>query len=675
MPDGILRARLRRQLRVIVGGVARVKATTIDMAELVSGTIQSYVIPRYQRRYEWNVSQWHGVARDTYELSLANSPLKHFFGSFLTRFQEGDGHVHYDLIDGQQRILTSGLWLIALNDHDKQFGRGVIPRQRWTIKVEVSAADKAVWEHLTNGKWHLLLAEGEPTPLFEGYLYFRWLLWLGPAALSEYLPLGESSGISSERIFPDLRKRHPKWTTPRTVNGLLDLFNVSQELLIKRLSSDKRKGGPDRRVEMLINPNPIEDAETLVKAFMNFQLIQMKYEPGQDEDESVIFRNLNGQGTPLASIDHVKNRLFLSIGAEGDRIHRDYWEPAELQLDKISYARKRDDAATLFLYDFLISRGVRDASKNRLAWQLETYQSLLAGAPGVNPNQKQIFIERHLVPAMWDWMVVVESGDKIRDPKAPHRLLPQLARDRIKSIQYSSIATIPFLLRLLTTWRNDQVSDEDFIQYLILLDGYLMRALIAGKSLSPMRAEIMGLLAGFPAYPSFVTVEEFRTQIRDIVQRQELDLSDAAMKRQLEEAQLYLSLSAGQCFNLLVGIETHSQPNPADFTAAKGKLGYTVEHIAPQTLKKWQSNLRAWEVSEDVMSSYIHRLGNLSLATRQFNSEQGNKPLAVKQGKLGQERALHLNQTWSTQAVWRPDEISSRARDLAQRFILRWPRP
>jgi hypothetical protein len=645
------------------------------MTELIGGTIQNYVIPRYQRRYEWKVSQWHGVARDTYELSLTNSPLKHFFGSFLTRFQEGAGNVHYDLIDGQQRILTSGIWLIALYDHDKQFGGGVIPRQRWTIKVEVSAADKDVWEHLTNGRWHLLLEEGEPTPLFEAYIYFRWLLWLGPMALSEYLPLGESSGKSSERIYPDLRKRHPKWLTQRTADGLLDLFRISQEALIKRLSNDKRKGGPDRRVEMLINPNPVDDAESLVKAFLNFQLIQMKYEPGQDEDESVIFRNLNGQGTPLASIDHVKNRLFLSIGLEGDRIHRDFWEPAELQLDKISYARKRDEAATLFLYDFLISRGVKDASKNRLAWQLETYQALLAGTGGVSPKSKQEFIESHLVPAMWDWMVVVESGEKIRDPKAPPRQLPLLARERLKSIQYSSIATIPFLLRLLSTWRHDRVSDGDFVQYLILLDGYLMRALIAGKSLSPLRAEIMGLLAGFPAYPGFVSVEEFRTRIRDIVQRQDLDLSDAAMKKLLEETPLYSTLAAGQCFNLLVGIETHGQPNPADFTAAKGKLGYTVEHIAPQTLKKWQSSLRSWNVVEDVMSSYIHRLGNLSLATRQFNSEQGNKPLAVKQGKLGQERALHLNQTWASQTVWRPEEITVRGRDLAQRFILRWPRP
>jgi len=68
-------------------------------------------------------------------------------------------------------------------------------------------------------------------------------------------------------------------------------------------------------------------------------------------------------------------RLFLSIGSEGDRIHKEYWEPAELQLDKVSYAKKRDEAGTLFLYDFLISRGVKDASKSRLAWQLETYQA------------------------------------------------------------------------------------------------------------------------------------------------------------------------------------------------------------------------------------------------------------------------------------------------------------
>lgn len=651
------------------------QSSTIDMSELIGGSIQRYAIPRYQRRYEWKVSQWHGVARDTYELRLASSPLKHFFGSILTRFQEGDGNIHYDLIDGQQRILTSGLWLIALYDHDKQFGKGTIQRQRWTIKVDVSAADRIVWEHLTNGTWHLLLEEGEPTPLFEGYLYFRWLLWLGSAALAEYLPLGESSGKSSERIYPDLRKRNPNWLNQRTPEGLEELFKQSRDLLIKRLSSEKHKGGPDRRVELLINPTPLDDAEALVKAFLNFQLIQMRFEAGQDEDESVIFRNLNGQGTPLASIDHVKNRLFLTIGSEGDKIHDDYWEPAELQLSKITYARKRDEAATLFLYDFLISRGVKGASKNRLAWQLEAYQAKLAGPTGVTPSDKKTFIVDHLVPAMWDWMSVVESSDQIRDPKAQSRRVPLLARERIKSIQYSSIATIPFLLRLFGTWRIGGVSDTDLLQYLVLLDGYLMRSLIAGKSLSPLRAEIMGLLASFPDAPGFVSVEEFRTKLREIVQRQDLDLSDGAVKKRLEEAPIYQELAAGQCFNLLLGIETHGQSNPADFAAQKGKLGYTIEHVAPQTLKKWQTNLRSWGVTEDRMASHIHRLGNLSLATRQFNSEQGNMPLAVKQGKLGQERALHLNQTWSNNQIWRPEEISVRGRELADRFLARWPRP
>ena len=159
------------------------------------------------------------------------------------------------------------------------------------------------------------------------------------------------------------------------------------------------------------------------------------------------------------------------------------------------------------------------------------------------------------------------------------------------------------------------------------------------------------------------------------MQRQDLDLSDGAVKKRLEEAPIYQELAAGQCFNLLLGIETHGQSNPADFAAQKGKLGYTIEHVAPQTLKKWQTNLRSWGVTEDRMASHIHRLGNLSLATRQFNSEQGNMPLAVKQGKLGQERALHLNQTWSNNQIWRPEEISVRGRELADRFLARWPRP
>lgn len=650
-------------------------ASSVDMLELISGQIANYVIPRYQRRYEWKVTQWHGVARDTFELTSSSPNVKHFFGSFLTRTQDRSTTVKYDLIDGQQRILTTGLWLIALADHDREFNFHTIPNQRWRLNVEVSAADKLVWQQITEGNWEILLEESDPAPLFEAYLYFRWLLWLGPSALSEYLPLGDVSGKGAERVYPDLRKRNPGWLSQRTKPGLLDLFTLTQAQLVAKLGNDKRKGGPDRRAEIIASAAPVQNAEQLVQAFMRFQLVHMKFDAAQDEDEAVIFRNLNGQGTPLLSIDHVKNRLFLSIGSEGDRIHKEFWEPAELQLDKVSYAKKRDEAGTLFLYDFLISRGVKDASKSRLAWQLETYQASLARSGNPNAESKQDFIENHLVSAMWDWMVVVENGEQIRDPRLVNRPIPVLARARMRSIQLSSIAVIPLLLRFVGTWRLGALSDEQLLEYLKLVDGYLMRALVAGKNLSPLRAETMGLLGGFPQYPAMPTIEQFRTKVRDLVASQNLDLSNSAMKKQLLESAIYEEMTAAQCFNLLVGIEIYGQRDPADYSNAKGKLSYTVEHIAPQALKRWQQNLLTWGVPEDLMKSYVHRLGNLSLATRTFNSEQGNNTLAIKQGKLGEERALHLNQSWSEKKVWRPQEINERAKELTDRFNNQWPQP
>jgi len=78
----------------------------------------------------------------------------------------------------------------------------------------------------------------------------------------------------------------------------------------------------------------------------------------------------------------------------------------------------------------------------------------------------------------------------------------------MRSIQLSSIAVIPLLLRFVGTWRLGKINDSELLDYLKIVDGYLMRALVAGKSLSPLRAETMGILGGFPPFPAMPTVEQ-----------------------------------------------------------------------------------------------------------------------------------------------------------------------
>lgn len=73
-------------------------------------------IPRNQRRYVWNKDNWSDLFEDLQFSISQESP--HFIGSIvLEEYQKKDGLTYYTVIDGQQRITTITLLLLAIMKH------------------------------------------------------------------------------------------------------------------------------------------------------------------------------------------------------------------------------------------------------------------------------------------------------------------------------------------------------------------------------------------------------------------------------------------------------------------------------------------------------------------------------------------------------------------------------
>jgi uncharacterized protein with ParB-like and HNH nuclease domain len=70
-----------------------------------------YKIPRYQRSYTWNEDQLSDFWSD-----LVNNDKSYFIGSFILNKESLKETGYIDVIDGQQRILTSTIFLAALRD-------------------------------------------------------------------------------------------------------------------------------------------------------------------------------------------------------------------------------------------------------------------------------------------------------------------------------------------------------------------------------------------------------------------------------------------------------------------------------------------------------------------------------------------------------------------------------
>ncbi len=78
-----------------------------------------FVIPVYQREYEWQLEHCKQLYNDLISTIKNNCPT-HFFGSIVSATNPKGGRGEYVIIDGQQRITTISILLIAIYNSMKQ---------------------------------------------------------------------------------------------------------------------------------------------------------------------------------------------------------------------------------------------------------------------------------------------------------------------------------------------------------------------------------------------------------------------------------------------------------------------------------------------------------------------------------------------------------------------------
>src|SRR5713226_6791251 len=94
------------------------KATERTLSNMLHSPDQ-YVIPVFQRFYSWTEKEWQTLWNDFLEVLDPESVTKrHFLGSIVVVADEHLPGVtpSYQVIDGQQRLITLSLLLCAIRD-------------------------------------------------------------------------------------------------------------------------------------------------------------------------------------------------------------------------------------------------------------------------------------------------------------------------------------------------------------------------------------------------------------------------------------------------------------------------------------------------------------------------------------------------------------------------------
>ncbi len=266
-----------------------VAAQETNLQKILEGTSQ-YLVPLYQRPYQWGPDNFKELWRDVTQLAedrLDDPETTHFIGSLVLAPTPGGvaGSItRYLVVDGQQRLTTLTLLLAAIRDHLEQDPNGAR-----------RDADRIHNQLLTNQY------EDDPYRL-------------------KLLPTQ-----ADREAYAAVIDRAP------TAGGD-DNIGAAYRFFRARLSEPN----PDAPYDVL----QISQAVTA-----GLSVVSISTHPGDNVHR--IFQSLNNTGLKLTQGDLLRNYLFMRLPTRSDEVYRTHWLPLQNALED------NERIETLFWLDLL----------------------------------------------------------------------------------------------------------------------------------------------------------------------------------------------------------------------------------------------------------------------------------------------------------------------------------
>ena len=543
-----------------------------------------FILPRFQRPYAWEQTEWQALWDDLLEVHEAGEQARHFLGAIVVVEEGNRGHVStYTLIDGQQRLLTLSLLLHALakeaNDEilvarirDFLINRYEEDSLRYKVLPTDHYGDREAWLALVGGRQ---AEDNNASRVLEAHRFFRRAIRQGAA---------------------------------RRKITVRELFNT----LITRL-----------RV-----------------VFINLR---------REERPHQIFESLNARGRPLEQADLVRNYLAMRLPAsEQDSAYQRYWLPVQ-----DLFAERR-------------SAGISDFLLNYLACKTGTFFREDATYRQFRKRMDSGFAERD--------SLVTELATMLRHAEYFHRfLLPVAETDHSLRLRFERFNALertvirPLLLHLYDAHHGGELSHEELLEALDLLDNYLTRHFLANLHTGGLRRFLTSL----------VKVDSLAELKRRLHTRNYPN--DERLRRVLSDLDLYQSGPNRRRLVYILLRVNERLPQGNDVITVL-KEAPTVEHIMPRSLNEdWERHLREeWEAPELAQDLYLNSLGNLTLVTQRWNSRMSNGAWEEK-GALLRKHGLPLNYLYFGEArpgdvrTWNEQAIRNRGNWIVDALLELWP--
>lgn len=619
-----------------------------------------YLVPLFQRGYVWTrEGQWAPLWQDIlYQVSLLRdqkdsqqTPRKHFLGAIvLNQASLGVRHTPAsDVIDGQQRLTTIQLLLVAFRDVAA------------TLKNEFLTA-----------KLGRLTENPGPWPDDDE----RFKIWPTSSFRTDLRSLALAGSRDAVlNGFPQEYQRRKWLPRPQLVEAYL-YFHDEIERLIRtgNASLDDNPGGEDGSATLQDPPLGIDTAEYLLRAITgSLQLVEISLD-GED-DAQIIFETLNARGAPLQASDLIRNFVFLyatrrkedvlalyendwkSFDEEADDTPRSktkrFWKEEERQ------GRLKSPRLDLFFYHYITFQTNRDIKISHI---FQEFREWWDKSP--QPRSATDELQRLRKSA-----TVFKS---LMRPSQTTRF--GLFASRLKLLDTTTVYPLLLFLRE----REEKIGAE-FRGIITDLESYLVRRAIC--NLTPKNYNRIFLQLLKVLRDTDLTREQFQTSLLAMGGESSVWPDDQAFEKNFLFAPMYTQVGPARTRMVLEAIERELHGSKQEDVSFTGLV--TVEHVWPQNPKQG-----AWPVIDPRPDGTLdyeaivrqdrlrHTVGNLTLVTSAFNSSLSNQSFLEKRPAITRESLLKLNSYFQDIGdEWLEAQIAERARSLFQHAKKIWPHP
>lgn len=583
-----------------------------------------FEVPKYQRYYSWEREQLEDLWTD---LQTLPPEKDHYFGTVILqetseaanktpeRVMAEEQEKHH-IIDGQQRVTSiSILFQIMLEELDVAVD-GLNEPEEWRKSITDIEQKWLVDEGLY--RLHLQKGDGD---------FFH-----------EYVVEGK------EYIDPDT-------PSERKLAQAKDFFREQFRVLREETTS----------------AGFIEECQEIRKQISSLELM-IHYVGAEDKEKATrIFESENDRGKSLSMLERTKSFLM-------------YMTYRSAEEDDGSYKRTISQLQSSFARIYQHMQSIEDAKRDNLSEDgIQRYHYITYAGWGTRDeyqgeslldNLKNQIRQTHqedrnqCIAVIKDYINSLELAFQNLECLLNHTE-EDVVHDRLRRI-YTLGNVARFYPLLILAWEGYEEDPSSIKSLLEIIETAIIRLYaIGGHPSHAKRPKFHRIARDTTAETS---IQSWREKISNAVADFE---DDDSFRRVLKSQDFYSDQQSKQIRYLLYFYEKHlceegGEPDVPDFDAVMGD-NYEVEHIWPQTPERYP-------IDEEDYDSLIHRLGNLTFVSDEYNKEElQNKLFDEKQPEFANS-SYRLNRDevadydeWGGKAITRRED-----EDLVPFILNRW---